>query len=114
MSGCVSRDHRLRELLQACTHAFGTEFLRLDAVERDLGGIPSRMISRFVPPGTRASERQLSADNPCLQARGSRIRAKSALDLVIDREPLPGTNAYRTHRLPRDAQTPWSAGWSTC
>jgi hypothetical protein len=32
------------------------------------------------------------------------------LDLMIDREPLPGTNTYRIYRLPRGAQSPWSNG----
>lgn len=109
VSGCVSRDHTFREYLDACTREYGTEFLLLDGVERELGRVSSTVTWCFVEPGTKASELQLWADIHFVQAGILRWRAKSGVDLMIDREPLPGTNTYRIYRLPRDAQSPWSA-----
>jgi hypothetical protein len=109
--GCVSNDHTFRELLDECTQQYGTEFLLLDDVERDLDRMSFTVISCFIPEGTKASDLKLSANIELVQQMVLRSRAKADLGVMIDREPMPGTtNTYRIYLLPREGSNPWSGG----
>jgi len=110
VSGCVSKEHTFRELLEACAREDGTEFLLLDNVERDFPRMNFTQISCFVAKGTKASELTVWANIGIVQNTVLRTREKEGLDWMIDRDPLPDTNTYRIYRLPLGAQTPWDSG----
>jgi hypothetical protein len=67
VSGCVSNDHTFRELLDACTRDYGTKFVLLDGVERELARMTFTEISCFIPQGTKVSDITLSANIEMVQ-----------------------------------------------
>ena len=70
-------------------------------MRRELGEIGCTFISCFVSDGTKRSDLEPPAGIEIVQQLILRTRHKAGTDLMIDREPLPGTNTYRIYRLPR-------------
>jgi hypothetical protein len=104
VSGCVSTDRTMLDELAACTRNSGASFVFDEDIERELAQTRITWISCFVSAGTKRSDiesvHDSEVDVEMIQHAILRGRAHDS-DLMIDREPLPGTHTYRIYRLPK-------------
>lgn len=99
--GCQSCDFTFREMLEACTRSQGVSFVHDDDAAREFDGWRGTTISCFASrPLTR--EEVVPADIQAVQQFVWRSRAATGRDLMIGREPLPGTKTYRIYRPSRE------------
>lgn len=94
--------YSVREMLQACERQEGVTFLYDEDVARELDRQVS--VTHFACFVDEPLEREsiIPDSVSMIQPLLWRWREKANSDLMIDRDPLPGTKTYRIYRLPRD------------